>query len=95
MSDNKAPNSPSLLAFKINESREGKSYYNKIGAAFEHKDGEGYNVTLDSVPVDGRFTLRTPLERLEQMRSEPEPQQQAQQEQQCAPQAQAGQGHDR
>ncbi len=29
-----------------------------IGAAFAHKDGEGFDVTLDALPVSGRVTLR-------------------------------------
>lgn len=99
MSENKTAKRPSHFAYQVSEGQDGKSYFNKIGAAFEHKDGQGYNVTLDSVPVDGRVSLRTPLERLDQLRSEPEPQaqgKQAGQQQQSAPQqAQADQGHDR
>ena len=30
----------------------------KIGAAFEHKDGKGYNLTLQALPTDGRLVLR-------------------------------------
>lgn len=63
---------PSHYAYQVNEGQEGKSYFNKVGAAFEHKDGQGYNILLDSVPVDGRVTLRTPQERLQEMRAEPQ-----------------------
>jgi len=55
---------PKYHAFQVNEGKDGKGYFNRIGAAFEHKDGKGLSVNLDSVPVDGRVTLRTPKERL-------------------------------
>jgi hypothetical protein len=30
----------------------------KIGVAFAHKDGKGFDVALDAVPVNGRVVLR-------------------------------------
>ena len=49
---------PALIAFNVTESTDGKGYWNRVGAAWEHKDGKGYEVDLDSVPVNGRITLR-------------------------------------
>lgn len=90
MSDDRQPKRPSHLAYQVSEGQEGKSYFNKVGAAFAHRDGQGYNVVLDSVPVDGRVTLRTPQERLEELRNTPQPQQpQAEPQQQAEPQRQA------
>lgn len=91
---------PSFHAFQVDNGQDGNAYFNKIGAAFEHKDGQGHTVDLKSIPVDGRVVLRTPQERLQEMRSEPdpqpqqEPQQQAQdqQNQQPAPQKREDQG---
>lgn len=68
MSERGTPKRPSHLAYQVNEGQDGKSYFNKVGAAFEHKDGQGFNVVLDSLPVDGRLTLRTPQERVEETR---------------------------
>jgi len=68
MSERDAPKRPSHLAYQVNEGQDGKSYFNKVGAAFAHKDGQGFNVVLDSLPVDGRLTLRTPQERVEDTR---------------------------
>ncbi len=34
----------------------------KIGAAWPHKDGKGYNVTLSALPPDNRLVLRVPTE---------------------------------
>ena len=82
MTDETQPKRPSHFAYQVRDSEDGKSFFNKVGAAFAHKDGQGFNVLLDSVPVDGRVTLRTPQERLQDMRNEPQPQQQEQTQQQ-------------
>lgn len=63
-------NKPSFEAYHVKEGQEDKSYFNRVGVAFPHKDGEGHTVQLDSVPVDGRIVLRTPKERLEEAREE-------------------------
>ncbi|MEM6463200.1 MAG: hypothetical protein AAF724_14915 [Pseudomonadota bacterium] len=60
---------PSHIAYHVREDKEGKAYFNRVGSAFAHKDGEGFNVILDAVPVDGNLTLRTPKERVDEMRS--------------------------
>lgn len=59
---------PSHIAYHVREVGEDKSYFNRVGSAFEHKDGEGYNVILDALPVDGKLTLRTPKERLNDLK---------------------------
>lgn len=61
------PKRPSHVAYQVRDAGEGKSYFNRVGSAFAHGDGKGFNVILDSVPVDGRVTLRTPQERMESM----------------------------
>lgn len=66
MSEETTPKKPSHHAFQVSDGPEDKSYFNRIGAAFEHRDKKGYNILLDAVPVDGKVTLRTPQERLEQ-----------------------------
>lgn len=37
----------------------GKSYFTRLGVAFENKNGDGYNVLLDAIPapVDGQFKI--------------------------------------
>jgi len=66
MSDNDKPKKPSHLAYQVGEGKDGKSHFNRVGAAFQHGDKEGYNIQLDSIPVDGRITLRTLKERVQQ-----------------------------
>lgn len=58
----KAPaNSPQLIAYHISERGE-KTFWARIGAAWEHQDGEGFTLQLDLIPVsnDGRIILRSP-----------------------------------
>lgn len=49
---------PSHLAYSVRTYGEDQSSWSRIGAAFPHRDGQGLDVVLDSVPVDGRVTLR-------------------------------------
>jgi len=43
--------------------REGQDdFWLPIGAAFSHQDGDGYNVVLQALPIDGKIVLRHPKE---------------------------------
>lgn len=40
---------------------EGKdTYWTKIGAAWAHDDGEGFNLSLSALPLNGRLVIRKP-----------------------------------
>jgi hypothetical protein len=69
MSDDDQSNKPSPIAYQVTERDDGKSYFNRVGSAFKHKDGKGFNVMLDATPVNGQVVLRTPQERLESKRN--------------------------
>jgi hypothetical protein len=56
---------PSFIAFAVRDGEDNKSYFNRIGAVWPHKDGEGYDVVLEALPVNGRVVLRTFQERAE------------------------------
>lgn len=46
--------------FNVKEAPEGsknKSFWNKLGVAFENKDGS-LSVHLDSLPIDGKLQIR-------------------------------------
>jgi hypothetical protein len=43
--------------------KDGKSYFTKCGVAFPAKQGEGWNVYLDALPVNGQLILRPPKPR--------------------------------
>jgi hypothetical protein len=52
---------PALVAFHVRESKNGgKGYWTRIGAAWPNKDGEGFNVQIEVMPLDGRIVLRKP-----------------------------------
>ncbi|UEM04740.1 hypothetical protein JL101_004675 [Skermanella rosea] len=49
---------PALIAYHVPD-RENASW-TRIGAAWDHKDGKGFTLALDLVPVaGGRIVLRT------------------------------------
>ena len=56
-----ALNAPDYLAWHVTNRSE-KSYWNKVGAAWAHKDGKGYTLQLETCPINGRIVLRLPLE---------------------------------
>lgn len=49
---------PDQIAYSVKESPDGKGYWNRVGTLWNHKDGHGAELILDSMPVDGRITLR-------------------------------------
>ena len=57
----KSGNKPTHLAYQVKEVSD-KSYYTRIGAVFAHKDGKGFNILLDCVPLDGKITIRAASE---------------------------------
>jgi hypothetical protein len=51
---------PALIAWHVTERGE-KKFWNRIGAAWEHEDGEGLTLQLELIPVTGgRIVLRAP-----------------------------------
>jgi len=51
---------PAYRAFTVVK-REGQDdFWLAIGAAFMHQDGDGYNVVLQALPIDGKVVLRVP-----------------------------------
>jgi hypothetical protein len=66
MSNDNESKRPSHIAYQVREGDENKSYFNRIGAAWTHKDGEGMTIQLDSLPVDGKVTVRSVQERIQE-----------------------------
>ena len=60
-SRNSSPKAPDFLAWHVTQKGE-KSYWNKVGAAWAHKDANGYTIQLEVVPINGRIVLRQPIE---------------------------------
>lgn len=58
--DKRETQPPSLIAYHVSERGE-KSFWTRIGAAWDHEDGKGLTVQLELVPVNaGRIVLREP-----------------------------------
>ena len=52
------PNLPTHVAFHVRKTDDGKDLWTRIGLAWNHKDGKGFNIQVEIVPLDGRITLR-------------------------------------
>lgn len=42
------------------KTQKDESFWTPIGSAFAHKDGKGFNIELEALPVNGRIVLREP-----------------------------------
>jgi hypothetical protein len=61
-------NSPTYIAYHVKDTTAGENgdkrgVWTKVGAAWPNKDGKGFSVVLDVIPLDGRLMLREPLEK--------------------------------
>ena len=56
---------PSHIAYHVKEGKSGKDYWTRIGAAWAHKNGNGFNIQIEIVPLDGRITLLMASEKSE------------------------------
>lgn len=55
-----AAQQPTYQAYTVVK-REGQDdWWINIGAAFMHQDGEGFNIILQALPVNGKIVLRPP-----------------------------------
>jgi hypothetical protein len=57
-----ATSAPALDVFVIDTSAgredEGQGSWIRIGSAFPHRDGKGFNVELKAAPIGGRLVVR-------------------------------------
>lgn len=49
---------PTHIAYQVRDREGGKGFWTRIGAAWAHADGNGFNIQIECVPLDGRITLR-------------------------------------
>lgn len=52
---------PSHIAWHVT-GNDNKKFWSRVGAAWAHKDGKGFNLQLETFPIDGRIVLRLPQE---------------------------------
>lgn len=58
---------PAFIAWHVTEKKQSKSFWTRIGAAWDHDDGRGFTLQLDLIPVTGgRIVLREPSEATEE-----------------------------
>jgi len=50
---------PSHAVYVV-EGEADNAFWTKIGAAWEHQDGKGLNITLSALPLNGRLVVRDP-----------------------------------
>lgn len=70
MDEEAAPKRPTHDVLAAREGKNGKTYYYKIGSAFEHGDNEGFTCDVAANPTNGRYIMRTVKERIEELKSE-------------------------
>ena len=58
-----ASKSPSHIAYHVREGKDDRGFWTRVGAAWPHNDGKGFNISLDSMPLDGRIVLRLVTEK--------------------------------
>jgi hypothetical protein len=58
MAERDQPQQPTHRAYSVIK-REGQDdYWLNLGLAFPHKDGKGFNVMLQALPLDGKIVCR-------------------------------------
>jgi hypothetical protein len=60
MDTNFKPDFNVYTVIEYTKGKEKKARWLQIGAAWANKDGEGINVQLDALPIDGKLVLRVP-----------------------------------
>ena len=54
---------PSHIAYQVRDLDNGKSFWTRVGRAWANADGKGFSIQLETVPLDGRITLRVMSEK--------------------------------
>ncbi len=54
---------PSHVAYHVRDRKGGDAIWTRIGSAWQHADSKGFNIQIETVPLDGRINLRTPSEK--------------------------------
>jgi hypothetical protein len=49
---------PTHIAYQVRDLDNGKSFWTRIGSAWAHQDGNGFNIQIEAAPLDGRITVR-------------------------------------
>jgi len=52
-----------VVVKKDENDKDEKGFWHKVGVMFEHKDGKGWSIHLDALPVNGDLVARVPMPR--------------------------------
>ena len=55
-----ASRAPTHIAYQVRDLENGKSFWTRIGRAWTNADGKGFNIQLETIPLDGFITVRVP-----------------------------------
>ena len=58
-----ASKAPSHIVYHVRNREGGEGFWTRIGSAWPHADGNGFNIQIETVPLDGRITLRVASEK--------------------------------
>lgn len=53
-----ASKAPTHIAYTVRDLDNDRSFWTRIGSAWAHADGNGFNIQVEALPLDGRITLR-------------------------------------
>ncbi len=54
---------PSHIVYQVRDREGQKGFWTRVGSAWPHADGKGFNVQLEVVPLDGRLVFRVATEK--------------------------------
>jgi hypothetical protein len=60
---------PTQTAYSVREYKKNgqtESYWTRIGVAWAHRSGDGFDIMLEALPVNGRVTIRPTKSKSEQ-----------------------------
>ena len=57
-----ASKAPTHIAYTVRDLDNDRSFWTRIGSAWAHADGNGFNIQVEALPLDGRITLRVATE---------------------------------
>lgn len=63
MSESQQSKRPTHGAYHVRDGKTGDGFWTRIGSAWPHKDGLGFNIQVDTVPLDGKITIRVSSEK--------------------------------
>jgi len=54
---------PSHIAYHVRDRKDGDAYRTRVGSGWQHADGKGINILIETMPLDGRISLRVLTEK--------------------------------